>query len=154
MLNNININTFYSSKIKPYRSCLCDWLIILCLFIVTAILESPNNQPHHQCVPGYTTQTNSTSTNTNTNTNTYYPCGSAKDPELHYPYKPNTVTSAMLFGFAFGPWIFTIIINMLMLYCMDPLFRYKAVLKNIEILLRMVLFSTCGTEACPILFCT
>ena len=109
---------------------------------LTAILESPNREPYYQCIPGWTIETSKNNSTTN------YPCGSAKDPELHYPYKPNTISSTLLPILTFGPWIFTIIVNMLILYCSDPMYRYKAVLKNIEILLRMVLFSCCGTEVC------
>ena len=137
----LNINMLYFTKIKPYRSCICDWFIILSLLVITGILESPKNEPYHQCVPGWTTTKSSDGT-------VKYPCGSAEDPELHYPYKTSTITATILIALAFGPWLFTITINVLILYCMDPLFRYKQVLKNIEILLRMVLFSTCGTEVC------
>ena len=128
----------FCTKIQRYRSCICDWIIIICLLSITAVLESPNREPYYQCVPGWTTETS--------NNITTYPCGDIKDPELQYPYKPNTITATLLPILTFGPWLFTVIFNILIMYCLDPMFQYKPVLKNTEILLRMVLFSSCGTE--------
>eukprot|EP01083_Nonionella_stella_P297781 1011012_1 len=129
------IHTFYMQKIHPFRSTLCDWCLILCLIIITATLEAPNRNPYYQCIPGYTHDGDN------------YPCGNKQDPELQYPYKPNSVDTSLLALLTFGPWIFTILINILFLYCSDRTYKCKIVFKKVEILLRMLLFSACGTEA-------
>lgn len=126
-------------QMKPWKSKFCDWFIILSLFGVTVVLELPNTSPYHQCIPGYTT-----------NADGSFLCGDAKDPSLEYPYKPQTITEVLLVVCALGPWIITLLLNAVILCCRDKTrsIHCRAVLKDIEILLRMMMFSAASTQVC------
>jgi hypothetical protein len=126
------------TQIKPLWTCISDFFIIICLLVVTAVLEAPNREPYHQCVPGWTKDTN--------NGTTKYPCDSQEDPALHYPYKPNTISTTVLPMLTFGPWLIIVIGSAIYLKCKrkDSSFDWK----SIGLILRMLLFSACGTEVC------
>ena len=99
------------------------------------ILESNLIDPHHQCVAKYTKDNDGK-----------FLCGENKDPALSYPKLPNSITAGMLGLCIFVPWFLTSLLNMITMKCYDLQFTLKTVLKNNEILLRMILFACSATE--------
>jgi len=126
------------AQLKPWQSKLCDWLIICGLLAVTIVLENPKRKAFHQCIPGYTQQ--------EFGNENEFKCGE-KDPSLDYPLTTETVNDVLLIIYAFGPWIFTLLFNMIILCCFHEMTYWRSVMKYIEIILRMMFFSASGTEA-------
>ena len=130
---------FMTAKLKSCsKSCVLDWTVILALMATTAVLEAPGNRPHQQCVSGWTKDPDDADK---------FLCGDNENPELQYPYHPNTVSAAMLIVCAFAPWIVTVLVNVLILRYSDAVFKCSAMLGHVERLFRMLMFSCFGTEA-------